>query len=309
MKNSFFNKFIQLSKGEKVFWGFCVFFIVGLLLLLISPYFLKFEPDKITRKKRFRDEERPKIDTTRLKMDSCNFQTNKIKWEDFTGIKYQIDWKVCLGDFETCRENRTKMGGRLSWDGFDIDYDQVVKFDNNKLNRICKDFLKIAQERNLTKTETAEMVVSCVQAIPYTLVISEKKEDLLATLRRTNQTETMSYQWIMENKPVLDEIVEYGVQSPLEFAYNLKGDCDTRTVFLYTILSKLGYDVVILNSTVEAHSILGINISTGTGNYYSESFSTKKYYVWETTNIGFPIGSFPRFIKNNWHIALKSSNP
>jgi hypothetical protein len=309
IKRFFKNIFNRFSKGEKVFLGLTLFFIVGLIFLIVFPFLFELEPDKITRKRRFKDEDRPKIDTTRLAMDSCNFQSNKIKWEDFIGNSYQMDWKVCLGDFELCRENRTKMGGTLSWSGFDIDYNHIIKYDNNKLNLICKAFLKIAQDKNLSKTETAEMIVSCVQAIPYTLVLSEKKEELIATLRRTNQTNSLPYQWIMDNKPVLDEIIEYGVQSPVEFAYNLKGDCDTRTVFLYSILSKLGYDIVILNSTVEAHSILGINIATGAGNYYSQPFSNKKYYVWETTNIGFPIGSFPRFIKNNWHIALDTINP
>ncbi len=50
-----------------------------------------------------------------------------------------------------------------------------------------------------------------------------------------------------------------GVYAPVEFVSNLRADCDTRTVMIYTLLSRFNYDVAILNSEKYRHSVLGLN--------------------------------------------------
>ena len=84
-----------------------------------------------------------------------------------------------------------------------------------------------------------------------------------------------------------------------------EGDCDTRTIFLYTLLKKYNYDVVILNSIVYKHSILGINLPTSGSNYKYDN--GRRYYAWETTAKDMKRGLMsPSWSNmNNWFIALK----
>ena len=81
-----------------------------------------------------------------------------------------------------------------------------------------------------------------------------------------------------------DSYVAFGYYAPVEFIGNWKGDCDTRSVFLFTVLKHYGYDVVILNSELYQHSILGINLvpeSTTIPLYKKHNYT--KYYAWEAT--------------------------
>jgi hypothetical protein len=84
---------------------------------------------------------------------------------------------------------------------------------------------------------------------------------------------------------------------------SLKGDCDTRTVLLFTLLSRFNYDIAILNSVDYQHSVLGINIPS-TGKFKSYRF--KKYYFIETTAKGCPIGYLHKDFSdiNKWDFAL-----
>jgi hypothetical protein len=86
---------------------------------------------------------------------------------------------------------------------------------------------------------------------------------------------------------------------------NLKGDCDTRTLFLYTILSHYGYDVALLSSEYYNHSLIGINLPYDGISYL---YKSQRYVLWETTAANIRPGSLPNEISNinYWRISLKS---
>lgn len=278
-----------------------IFFIV-ICLALISPLFLRLEPERITKVQPKQDNRKIRIDSTNLKIqDSCLIQSNALVWEDYHNRSFEGRFEVCERDYTRATQNRVTTPP--------ADYMKLVRFDAPNMNRIYKLFYDTAQENNLDYTETAEMIVSCIQHIPYTLVIPNSTEQFMVYLTMTHQQDTFMYQYIQDGKPVLDNIQTFGVQSPVEFSYNLKGDCDTRTTWLYTVLSKFHYDVVILNSDIKGHSILGINLPYANGNtFYLDRRTGKKYYVWETTAVGYPIGVFPNFKANEWYVATASTN-
>jgi hypothetical protein len=95
----------------------------------------------------------------------------------------------------------------------------------------------------------------------------------------------------------------YGILSPVEFMYSLAGDCDTRTVLLFTLLKNLGYDPVIVNSYQYKHSMLAVDIPT-TGDYFIHK--GRKFYFWETTARGWLPGMLPPDMNNPdyWTIIL-----
>jgi hypothetical protein len=172
-------------------------------------------------------------------------------------------------------------------------YIQLAKDNRDKMERIYKTYENIKNKYKLNYRQFAEMVVSSVQSIPYVLVHPE-------SCYKARQWGGFMETYHKEGKECLPDI-RFGLTSPSEFIYNLKGDCDTRTVFLYTVLSHFGYDVAIFVS--RTHCVLGINLPALHGDYLTHK--GKKYFFWETTAKGFVPGVLPNEFKNDtWYIAL-----
>jgi hypothetical protein len=87
----------------------------------------------------------------------------------------------------------------------------------------------------------------------------------------------------------------------------LLGDCDSRTLLLYTLLSHYGYDVAIFSSEVYSHSLLGVVLPLEGAAY---TFHNKRYVLWETTTTQMPPGiiAAPFNTLSNWRISLQSKN-
>jgi len=79
------------------------------------------------------------------------------------------------------------------------------------------------------------------------------------------------------------------------------GDCDSKTLLLYTILEKMGIDCAMLWSFNYKHAMLGLNV-IGRGDYLT--FNGKKYYFLETTYPNWGIGEIPPEFNNKrfWFI-------
>lgn len=86
---------------------------------------------------------------------------------------------------------------------------------------------------------------------------------------------------------------------------NLYGDCDTRTLLLYTMLAHYGFDVALLSSEYYNHSIIGINLPLSGLAY---TYGNQRYVLWETTAPNIKAGVLPNEISNlnHWRISLKS---
>ncbi len=133
--------------------------------------------------------------------------------------------------------------------------------------------------------ETANMLVSFVQDIPYSYVLNKP----------CAEAENKSLPCI-ENETL-------GILSPYEFIHTLRGDCDTRAVLLYALMREMGMDPMIVTSDEYAHAMLALNIPAY-GDYLEHR--GKKYYFWETTAQGWAIGMLPPSTGNinYWKIAL-----
>jgi hypothetical protein len=159
-------------------------------------------------------------------------------------------------------------------------------------------FIKINKEKKLNQMEFAEMVVSCIQDIPYSFVLQGNCPN------KENYDD--SNRAILENCPeCCIGNIKYGIQNPVSFIKNLKGDCDTRTVIVYSILKYFKYDVAIVNSDFYRHSIIGINLPAS-GSF--KTYNGKKYALWETTAKYFKAGDLPVSFNNvnYWEIVLTS---
>ncbi len=211
--------------------------------------------------------------------------------------KYSGRWEVWESDYEGGKHFRERLKSPKKWrDSYDYwgqIYNKLQAKDAAGLNRIVAMFDKMREHYALDQVQLAEMVVSSVQHVPYNLILQADCEKYVA--------EHPDYQ----NVPCVGG-VSYGLHTPTEFAAELSGDCDTRSVFLFTVLSKLGYQVAVLNSTQYGHSILGISLP-GIGK--SVSYYSTRYLAWETTAIGWKAGQLPPEFGNinYWEVVLVSS--
>ena len=217
--------------------------------------------------------------------------SRNISWTDYDKKSYFGDFKFKYGDYIKSKENKeqiTPLSNRAL-------YLSLNKFDNNKLDLIYSTLQKIRVDNNLNRNRFAEVVVSLIQTIPYSYTIEGEC--------KWNNVPPAYKEAISKGIPCIGN-VKHDILTPLEFFYLKKGDCDSRTVLIYTILKKFGYDVVILNSDLYSHSMIGINLPTY-GKY--KLINGKKYYFWETTAKGFTVGVLPPDSWNisKWFLALK----
>ena len=240
------------------------------------------------------------LDTSRVENDEIVVEeppeynelvSRPISWSDYDNRTYFGDFKFKYGDYIKSKENKEEI---IPFSVKEL-YVSLNKFDSNKLDLIYSTLQKIKIDNNLNRNRFAEVVVSLIQSIPYSYNIDGNcnGDDLPSAYKND----------IISGIPCISN-VRHDILTPLEFFYFKKGDCDSRTVLIYTILKRFGYDVAILNSDLYSHSMIGINIPAY-GKY--KLINGKKYYFWETTNSGWSVGVLPpeNWNISKWHLALK----
>lgn len=219
-------------------------------------------------------------------------------WNDYEGRKYETWLEVMKSDFDKASANRTNLPYEIKTT---YDYSSLVyslkEFDKDRLTLLYHAFDSIKTKNKLDEKQFAEMIVSCIQDIPYTLIL-----DNTCDARMYDDAFIQGY---INKGGHCEGNIKYGLYSPVEFSGNLLGDCDTRTLLLYTILSHFNYDVAMLGSTVYRHSLLAIHLPyAGT----SKVIQGKQYLLWETTAPDMKPGEIPLEISNtdNWQVNLLS---
>lgn len=214
-----------------------------------------------------------------------------ISWSDYDNRTYFGDFKFKYMDYIKSKENKEEI---IPFSEKEL-YSSLKNFDSNKLDLIYSTLQKIKNDNNLNRNRFAEVVVSLIQSIPYSFNIPGNcnGDDLPSAYKND----------IISGVPCISN-VRHDILTPLEFFYLQKGDCDSRTVLIYTILKRFGYDIVILNSELYGHSMIGVNIPAY-GKY--KLINGKKYYFWETTNTGWSVGKLPpkNWNISKWYLALK----
>jgi len=225
------------------------------------------------------------------------YSTDRI-WRDNYGNDFSATLAVRDRDYQKLKDhirNYSPSSGANFWGNL---YDYIERTNMPGLELILEAFKEIQNEKNLNQMEFAEMVVSCIQDIPYSYVFQE------ACMPADRYEYTI--RTLLEQCPecCIGNIM-YGIQNPVSFMQNLKGDCDTRTVMIYSVLKYFGYDVAILNSEFYKHSILGINLPA---RGYSKIYNGKRYILWETTAKYFEAGNLPATYDDisYWDVVLTS---
>lgn len=232
-----------------------------------------------------------------------DFSTEKeVQWFDFINNQYLAKYATSsLMFFEsqkTAAKLATKGNPSSTVSYYNGLYAGMVNNDNPKIQEIVKQFAEKSRAKNLNQLETAEMVTTFVQEIPYYLVHDYTCQQVIDN---SNSAFITSYH--RNGKPCLPNIPG-GVQSPYEFLHNLKGDCDTRSLLAFAILKELHISASIWVSEAYGHSILGVGLPVAGGIY--KTVEGVNHYGVELTAKGFRIGMVGPDNKNmsNWDVAL-----
>jgi flavodoxin len=246
----------------------------------------------------------------KLKTEKTDYLVKKdIKWYDFFANIYEIKYNTrYLSFLETKQNHKTveydfRYNTPNSMEYYNKLYKNLAEFDKQKIDSITILFAKESKEKKLSQLQTAEMVTTFIQEIPYVLV----HQNTCKQLMELEPGDSYLVKYHLEKKPCLAS-VPGGVQSPYEFLHNLKGDCDTRSLLGYAILTKLNISSSICVSKVYGHCVLGIGLPVGNGVY--KSIDGLKHYAVELTNKGFRLGMISPEQRDisNWDIALYSNN-
>ena len=284
----FFSKYIfrlfhYIFKYSYFFFLSLVFYGLGSLFFTDS-----IKENKIYNEKNIYEE--------RLNSGENFLMSYKINWNDNSKRKHSTTLSVNSSEYFKSKEFKDNLQLDLRLKNIPVIYSDISKRDYKKLSNIYSSLKEIQSSNpSLSRKEFADVMVTMVQNIPYGLQIpgdckvSYENSDMVKKLVKSGFT--------------CESNVKFGIYTPLEFVGNFKGDCDTRTVFLYTLFKKFNYDAVILNSLQYEHSILGINLPSY-GKF--KKHNGKKYYVWETTAPGFKIGVIPKNISDisKWHVVI-----
>jgi len=231
---------------------------------------------------------------------AVTYLKHNLKWNDNNQNPHQALLLVRKDYFNIAniKRNQLEINSNNFRDYYHQIYSNLINQNKSFLDSVAKEYSRIGKTENLNRQQFADMVVTSIQNIPYYLVhdLTHREADLKygGFISEYHQT----------GKPCLEKI-KFGVQAPVEFIGNFKGDCDTRSLFLFHVLSKFGYNVVMLGSEQYSHCIIGIS-----GNYSGDfvSYNGLKYYVWETTATGFTPGNISPECSNMRYWVVELAN-
>ncbi|WP_047547312.1 hypothetical protein [Psychroserpens sp. Hel_I_66] len=221
-----------------------------------------------------------------------------VEWEDSDKNKYSTNLKV-NSDYVLYESNIKQTFPNLYTE---LDYNSLL----GKLSIESKESLyfvfrsldSIKSSNDISYLKFPDVVVSMIQSIPYYAILDDSCNPF--------DYQDKSLRQLLQNNPC-QGYIKHGIKSPAEFLKDLKADCDSRTLLLFTILKHYKYDVAIFGSEYYKHSLLGINTGQKLNELTYKEYNDKRYYLWETTTKNFGIGEISNEIKNTnyWNLNLK----
>jgi hypothetical protein len=241
----------------------------------------------------------PIIDTTNNVIENDTLIKHFRVWNDYDGNKYEGYIWTKKSDYSKAKYFKNSLNIRQNTLRA---YDEIIyslkENDKQNLNGVYQLFDSIREKEHLSNVKFAELLVSFVQDIPYAVIVPDDCNPNL-------YDDKFIREYLSSENASCNGFQKFGINSPVEFMSNLYGDCDTRTLLLYTMLAHYGYDVALFSSEYYSHSIIGVNLPISGIAY---TYENQRYVLWETTAPNIKAGVLPKEISNlkYWRISLKS---
>ncbi len=285
---------------------------MGLLFLGLTIYHA-FKTDKGYRPSVVRTQWQPTYDSLDTKKETFTRDTTStgepildtsinhlIRWKDYDSIPYEVQLSVLGSDINSSLNEYNRFNFLQTARSLGQVYEFLDRNDERRLNTVYKAFDSIRSANSLNEVRFAKMLVSCIQSIPYYLVLqnscSEYQEDPFVA----------DYLQQCDQECCIGD-AKFGVRSPVVFIGDLKGDCDTRSLLIYHLLKRFGYNLALVTSDYYKHAMIAVNFNSSERvRGVAMNIRGKNYYLWETTNKGFQPGDIPAGMRSLelWDIAL-----
>lgn len=222
------------------------------------------------------------------------------EWSDYHGNKYSGYLKI------NKREYRQSSYFRKGYPTVTSDFSytrmcsSVYSNDTSRLKLVYVFFDSLKTANNLNKVQFAEAIITCVQDIPYYLITPGPCD--YSAYPRTD----FAHNYLLGGG-LCEGFENNGILSPVEFATTLKGDCDTRTIFTYTLLKHFGYNTSVFSSDFYGHSILGVELDVkATKPATTYTYRNVTYSLCELTTYGPHIGQLTEEFSDlsKWKLEL-----
>lgn len=299
---------IPIKFWELIFKGFAiligVFYAGGLVWFLITLITQSFQPIVNIPKILVSDntiKELPKPKLEKIITDSGQdtiFRFSK-NWKDYKGNNYSGKYFAYKSQYNASRSLKRNLSHSPNANNYNFVIHKLKEFDKEKLVGLYNMFDSIAVDKKLNKIQFADMVISFVQDYNYSLILPEECNPQL-------YSDNFIQSYLSKGNAVCVPNEPFGLMTPMEVLVTSNADCDSRTLLIYTILSKYGYDLIVLSSEIYGHSLIAINLPYNGRNYYL--FENQKFALVETTVRSSPPAYISNEIANmnNWYISLKS---
>ena len=224
---------------------------------------------------------------------------HRIRWNDFSSMDYLAVYQTSSLEFKRSQSLHTPFANPQVSDAmqyWNAVYTEFYRKDLFKLDSLVDYFRNEQISKNLNSVQTSEMIITFIQEIPYCLIHE-------GSCSEAKNTGDFMREYHESGRPCLPDIIA-GVNSPYEFLHSLKGDCDTRSLLGFALLTRLGIPASVWVSEAYGHSVLGVGLGAG-GNYYKMVGGIRHSAV-ELTAKGFRLGmiSPEHGDMNNWVAVL-----
>jgi len=164
-------------------------------------------------------------------------------------------------------------------------YGNCYRFDTTAVSHIADSLQAIGRSKGMSRLELANLMVTFAQDFPYYYILDDE------TCGENGAT-----------GPCVNN-ARFGLLSPKEVAFAAFGDCDSKALFLFSMLKHLGFKPLIVISREYQHAMLAVNLPA-TGSHLT--YKGERFYFWEVTTPNWPIGLLPPDCSNinYWKIAL-----
>lgn len=285
---------------------------LGLLFLGLTIYHA-FKTDRGYRPSVVRTQWQPTYDSLDTKKETVTRDTTStgepildtsinhlIRWKDYDSIPYEVQLSVLGSDINNSLNEYNRFNFLQTARSLGQVYEFLDRNDERRLSAVYNAFDSIRAANNLNEVQFAKMLVSCIQSIPYYLVLQNSCDDY--------QEDPFVSDYLKQcAKECCIGGAKFGVRSPVVFLGDLKGDCDTRSLLIYHLLRRFGYNLALITSDYYKHAMLAVNFNdTENLKGVAMNIRGKSYYLWETTNKGFHPGEIPAGMRSleHWNIAL-----
>lgn len=286
---------ISLLPSSLFSWRFLQYVLgLGFAVLLISGFINVFNNLDTFRTTSSSDTIPQTVETIN-ENESKDF-LHHIKWQDYDRTIYETDLVINSDLVNYSSKNKNRLPSMRTANDYNLLLSNLHSKSGDAYLRIMPKMDSIKVVNSLSRKRYAEVIVTMIQAIPYVATVEQSCNPFDYQDPRIRE--------LLQSNPC-EPNQKFGIKTPAEFLSNLKGDCDTRTLFLYGLLKKAGYDVVIYGSEFYGHSVLGIHLNIEATHF--KVHDNKKYYLWEVTGESFLPGELPESINNlnYWSINLK----